>query len=93
MPLAAIELIKKEPIRLVNTRIASCDGGGLTASACSSMTLCRRRRTWTPKGLHQSGQAGLKGVRVLVSSSSASSGADSRRSGLRFERSADHAHH
>jgi len=27
MPLAAIELIAQEPIRLVNTRIASCDGG------------------------------------------------------------------
>ncbi|GAA95035.1 uncharacterized protein L969DRAFT_95989 [Mixia osmundae IAM 14324] len=26
-PVAAIELIAKEPIRLVNTRIASCDGG------------------------------------------------------------------
>ena len=27
MPLAAIEMISKEPIRLVNTKIASCDGG------------------------------------------------------------------
>jgi NADH dehydrogenase (ubiquinone) Fe-S protein 6 len=26
-PLPAIELIAREPIRLVNTRIASCDGG------------------------------------------------------------------
>lgn len=47
MPRSAIELIAQEPIRLVNTRIASCDGGkldGISSNLAAAHQLYHYRR-------------------------------------------------
>ena len=69
-PKAAIELIAewvrvigwysvltwrvREPVRLVEGRVASCDGGKWIAHKQRERSICSRRwTTWTPKDIHQ----------------------------------------
>lgn len=71
-PLAAIELIAEQPIRLVKSRTAACDGGTLqwTLSGCraelTTPRLDRRRSSRSPAHLHQPRQGGIQALQLLV---------------------------
>lgn len=68
---SAMGMVAEDPVRLVDGRKASCDGGELPPPGFNQKIggadWQRRWTAGTPEDLHQLGQARTQGLRVLAS--------------------------